>query len=384
MAPPRSIGVMRSLPNLVLFVLLGSAIACAPPDEETSSEEGADAPEEIATLVEVVTVQTTSFSETIVLTGETAPVRAANLSSQIPGRIVALDVTEGQPIEEGARVLRIDTSTIGSQRAQLETQRDALGRDEARALQLLDRGLATLSDVEALTTQIEIVNEQIAAIDANVYQGRSRAPISGIVVSKLAEEGEFANPGQPLARIVDISTIVVNVGLPEREISYVHEGMSVPVQVVATGESFTGTLHRIGIEANPASRTFPLEIHIANPDNDVRAGMRTVVELPKQSFDDVIVIPSDAILQGIEGPEVLVDDGGVAGLRRLATGPGRAGFQVVHSGLEAGDELVVRGHRLLVPQEPIRTVELGECCDEQFQNVLNGGSSRIEPAGSGG
>jgi RND family efflux transporter MFP subunit len=382
-APPPSIGAMRTLPFIVLLVLTEISMSCAPPGEE-AEDEPVETPDDVATLVEVVSVQSTSFSETIVLTGETSPIRSANLSAQIPGRIVTLDVVEGQAIEEGARVVRIDTSTVGSQRAQLETQRDALGRDAARAQQLLDRGLSTLSAVESLTTQVEIVNEQIEAIDANIYQGRSRAPISGVVVAKLAEEGEFANPGQPLARIVDISTIVVNVGLPEREISFVREGMSVPVQVVATGDEFSGTLHRIGIEANPASRTFPLEIHIANPDNAVRAGMRTVVELPKRSFDDVIVIPSDAIIQGIEGPEVLVDDGGVAGLRRVEVGPGRAGFQVIRSGLEVGDQLVVRGHRLLVPREPIRTVELGECCSDQFRTVLNGGPSRIEPTGSGG
>lgn len=369
----------------ILLVLIGTLAACAPPGDEPEVEEAVpETPEELATLVEVVSVESTSFAETIVLTGETAPIRAANLSAQIPGRIVALDVTEGEIVEEGARVVRIDTSTVGSQRAQLETQRDALQRDLLRAEQLLGRGLATLSDVEALSTQIEIVNEQMQAIDTNVYQGRSRAPIAGIVVSKLAEEGEFANPGQPLARIVDISTIVVNVGLPEREISFVREGMEVPVHIVATGEDFTGTLHRIGVEANPASRTFPLEIHIANPDHAVRAGMRTVVELPKRSFDDVIVIPSDSILQGIEGPEVLVDDGGVAGLRRIDAGPGRAGFQVIHGGLEVGDRLVVRGHRLLVPQEAIRTVEIGDCCDQQFRNVLDGAPTRLEPVGEGG
>ncbi len=373
----------RSLPVSALLFL---AAACSPPEtgEEGSEATESETPTEVATLVETVTVEETSFSETIVLTGETSPVRAANLSSQIPGRIVRLAVEEGQAVTEGDRVLRIDTSTVGSQRAQLETQRDALGRDILRAEQLLGRGLATETDLQGLQTQQEIVIEQIAAIDTNVYQGRSRAPISGIVVSTMAEEGEFANPGVPLARIVDISTIVVNVGLPEREISFVREGMSVPVQIVATGQNFTGTLHRIGLEANPASRTFPLEIHIANPDNAVRAGMRTIVELPKRSFENVVVVPSDAILQGIEGPEVLVDDGGVAGLRRLELGPGRGGFQVVRSGLNTGDVLVVRGHRLLVPRESIRTVDLGPCCHDQFQNAMSGGTERIDSAAEGG
>lgn len=352
------------------FVLASALVACSPPED--TATEAAEPEQAPATLVETVSLETTSFRETIELTGETAPIRSAVIASQIAGRITTLDVEEGATVTAGQRVLRVDTGTAGAQREQLETQAEGLDRDIRRARSLIDRGIGTQTDLDALETQRALVGDQIAAIDVSIRQGRGEAPISGIVVEKAAEEGEFASPGQPLARIVDVSTIEVMVGLPEHQIRYVREGMTVPVHILATDSHYEGTLTRIGVEADPASRTFPLEIQIANDDGQLRAGMRARVVLEKRDIQDAVVIPRDAVVQGLEGPEVLVDEGGVVGAREVEMGPGRGGYVVIQHGLLPGDSLIVRGHRMLVPGERIRTVDVGVCCAEQLGRFLEG------------
>lgn len=358
------------------FVLSAALFVLACGNSEPDAPEGAGAapaapaPHEPA-LVEVVTLETADFEERITLTGETAPIRTAVIASQIPGRIVALDVTEGEAVRAGAGVLRVDTAPSVAQRAQLTTQIAALERDIARAQLLVERGIGTLTEAERLATQRDLARDQLAALDVSISQGRMSAPISGIVTQKLAEVGEYANPGAPLARIVDVSTLVVWVGLPERELASVREGMPVDVSVTATGAHVVGTLHRIGVEGDVASRTFPLEIHIDNSDGALRAGMRCSVELDKRRFPSAVIIPRDAILQGIEGPEVLVHAAGVAERRQITVGPGRGSLTVVLDGLSAGDSLIVRGHRLLVPGEAIRVAELGNCCARQLGGYLD-------------
>lgn len=363
------------------FVLASALVACSPPEE--ASEEAAEPEQPPATLVETVSLQTTSFRETIELTGETTPIRTAVIASQIAGRITTLDVEEGATVTAGQRVLRVDTGTAAAQREQLETQAEGLDRDIRRARSLIDRGIGTQTDLDALETQRALVGDQIAAIDVSIRQGRGEAPISGIVVEKAAEEGEFASPGQPLARIVDISTIEVMVGLPEHQIRYVREGMTVPVHILATDTHYTGTLTRIGVEADPASRTFPLEIQIANDDGELRAGMRARVVLEKRDIQDAIVIPRDAVVQGLEGPEVLVDEGGLVAAHEVELGPGRGGYVVIEDGLQLGDSLIVRGHRMLVPGERIRTVDVGECCAEQLGRFLEGEPVADTPTSEG-
>ena len=371
-------------PRRTLPLLASLFVATASCGGDTEPGPEAEAREPVRPLVETVTLQRAAFQERLTLTGVTDPVRTAVLTAEVPGRIVALDVEEGQPVQQGDRVLRVDTSTTASQRAQLETQAASVERDLERARRLLGEGIGTQAQVDALETQRAVIADQIDALDVSLAQARTRAPISGVVTTKSAEVGEFANPGTPLARIVDISTIIVKVGLPERDISFVRAGMEIPVTVVATGQELMGTLTRIGVEAHPASRTFPVEVSLDNASGALRAGMRAIVDIPKRDYRDAVVIPRDAVLQGIEGTEVLIVVGDRVERRDVTLGAGRGNFVVVESGLDGTESLVVRGHRLLVPGESVRTVDTGQCCSEQLVRALGAPAPTPQDVPQGG
>ncbi len=363
---------MTARTTMAALALL-SLTACAPPDEGGGEGEGsAQQPVHEATLVEFVTLDTTTFVEQIELVGETGPLREATVASELPGRIVELELVEGERVEQGDRVLRVDTATAQAQVDQLRAELRQVESDLDRARRLVERGLGTDATVEQLETQVVVLDESIRQVEISTRQARTSAPISGIVVETFAEQGEYTSPGVPIARIIDVDTIVVTVGLPERDISFVEEGMSVDVLIEATGEHHTGTLAEIGVEANRLNRTFPLEVHLDNADGRLRSGMRARVILEKQRYDSVVLIPRDTILQAIGGDEVFVLDGESAGTRSVTLGPGRGGYSVVTDGLAAGDRLVVRGHRSLVNSEEVRPIDVGACCAEQYDTFMNG------------
>ena len=349
---------------LALAVVTVGALACTPPGAPEEEGEGSGAEETPAALVETVTLDTADFREMIELNGETSAIRAANVTPEIPGRITSFELEEGQFVEAGVDVLRVDSSLTRSQIDQLEIQRDQLDRDIDRLERLIDRGLANSPELEAIESQRDAIDEQIDGARISVRQARTETPIAGIVTETMAEEGEYASPGQPVARIVDISTIVVEVGLPEREISYVREGMSATVRIEATGQELVGTIERIGIEANTMNRTFPMEVHLDNSEGRLRAGMRATVIIPRQELTAVVVIPRDAVLQAVQGEEVFVVENDTAVTRTVELGPGRGRFVVANSGVNAGDVLVVRGHRSVVPGEPLDPIDTGVCCSE--------------------
>jgi RND family efflux transporter MFP subunit len=154
----------------------------------------------------------------------------------------------------------------------------------------------------------------------------------------------------------------------------VREGMEVEVRILATGRTHRGTLHRIGAEANPANRTFPLEVRLDNETGDLRGGMRATVLVQKSSLPSALIVPRDAILQNLDGREVFLVRDGLAVRRDVRTGPGRLGWVVVHEGLAAGDELVVRGQRSLVHGERVSAIQLGACCNDQLATASGTGA----------
>jgi RND family efflux transporter MFP subunit len=376
-------GTLVSLIPLFALLVFGGVGACGP-SADAAGEGSAAAPPATpaaeATLIETVVLGTMPFQETIELVGETEPVRSAMLSAEIPGRIVRLDLTEGQDVRAGAIALRVDTTTQTASIGPLQAQIAQVEADLERNRRLLERGLGTAAVVEQLENQLVVLQANITQIRSGVRQGTTAVPISGVVTDVYAEPGEYAGPGAPVARIIDVSRIRVRVGLPERDIAHVEQGMTVDVRIEATGTRVQGTLTRIGLEANLSNRTFPLEITVDNADQVLRAGLRARVSIPRQQRDSALVIPRDAVLQGLVSPEAMVLNEGQVEVRALTLGPGRGGFVVVEEGLRPGDLLVVRGHRGLVPGEAVRDSPQGPCCQAQFDRFVRGADPAARPA----
>lgn len=367
---------MRRLFWAGLLVLV--AWGCQPPaEDEKEADAAAEGASSESTRVETITLNTTTFGEVLELNGETEAFRTAQLSSPVPGRISKLKVEEGQPVEEGASVLVVDTATQRAQIGGLDIQLEQVKSDIKRTEKLVAKGLATKAQLETLETSRDSLEQSIRQVRVGIRQATSKAPISGMVTVKHLSEGEVVNPGVPVATIVDTSMIVVNLALPERDIKYVlgergQSAKSAPqkmkVRIEALDLLVEGEIARVGLEANTKNRTFPVEIHIPNPDGYLRAGMRATGLLERRRFENVVVVPRDALLQAIEGSEVMVvGSGAKAEARAVETGPGFGRYAVISGGLEAGEQVVVRGHRALVHGEPVLVSETQPCCREQLQ-----------------
>ena len=387
--------------------------APAPASEPAKTAEPAKAAEPTKTaedervaLVEVASLESVSLRELLKLQGETEALRDAHLTPLIPGQITFMPLEEGQEILDASAftpeqieahrkehpdamftsdvVLRTDTRTYRAQQAQLRAQREQVRKDADRTRKLIEKGLGTDATLEQLATQQQVIKASVDQIQVAVDQAEVKPPIPGVVVEKFLEPLELGSPGVPVVKIVDISTIVVKVGLPERFIMLAHEGMTLPVVIEATGEVYEAVLKRIGVQANVKNRTFPLELYIPNPHRTLRAGMRATVQIDKTRLKDVVAIPRDAVLPAVSGNEVMVVETlapppgsppdtkpkQVAVARRVQLGIGFRDYIVVNDGLKPSDLLIVRGHRAVVQGEGVKITSQTPCCKENLKPYL--------------
>jgi RND family efflux transporter MFP subunit len=175
------------------------------------------------------------------------------------------------------------------------------------------------------------------------------------------EKGEFVGPGAPVVQIMDYDTIVLRVTVPESGLPYVKLGTEVEVVFPATGQKTTGVIKRLGVAVVQPTQTFPIEVHIPNEDHKLLPGMRAVASVVKARSEGAIVVPRDAVLEGLLRREAMVVKGmhngmGNAELRLVDFGAAQGNEVVITSGLSAGDKLIVRGHRSLVDGSPVRIV----------------------------
>jgi membrane fusion protein (multidrug efflux system) len=350
---------------VVLCVLVAATAGCKPGEPKSAeAKEGQSAPRvgAKAVAVEIATISPSVFVQRLEFPGIAEAIEERTIAAELGGRVLEAPFEETETIKKGALVLRVDTQTSAAQISLLQSQERSAAREFARIKQLAAEGLATPQQLDQAQSGLEQARLSIKQAQLGVSKGVVYTPFGGVVVRKFVDKGEFVGPGAPVVRIMDYDTIVLRVTVPESALPYVRLGEEVDVTFPATGQQARGRIKRVGVVVVQPTQTFPVEVHIPNADHKLLPGMRAVVQLVKSRMQDVLVVERDAILEGVVRREAMVVTGlnaeglGTAALRVVELGAAQGNEVVVTSGLQAGDKLIVRGHRSLVDGTPVRVV----------------------------
>ena len=182
---------------------------------------------------------------------------------------------------------------------------------------------------------------------------RLGSPISGVIARRAIEVGATVAPGQPVFTIVDLDPVRVRVGVPEAEIGHIIEGAAATVRLSALDTSFAGRVSLIGVLADPATRSYTVEISVPNPSRRLRAGMVAEATISNGQTRSAIVVPATAVVvhdggtNGSTSVYVLDQDGARVHARRVTTGSVHGDSLEITSGIAADEQIVVAGQQRL-------------------------------------
>jgi Cu(I)/Ag(I) efflux system membrane fusion protein len=193
---------------------------------------------------------------------------------------------------------------------------------------------------------------QIAAVEANgKVQARFTitAPIAGVIGELTAREGMTVMAGAPLFRLNGLSTVWVNAEVPEALAAQVRLGNSVEAKTPAvSGTVFKGKVSAILPEVNPATRTIKARIELANPGGQLLPGMFATVSFTPAARKEVLLVPSEAVIQTGKRSVVVVAQGdGKFAPVDVEVGLDSNGQTEIRKGLQAGQKVVVSGQFLV-------------------------------------
>jgi HlyD family secretion protein len=316
-------------------------------------------------------------------TGYVVALVYAKVASKVPGRIAELFVEEGQTIEKGARVARLEDvdfkTALATSRARAQAARARIAVARASLAQvrvqidretpLVEKGVtarATLDDLRSLadsaTATVRASEAEAAASEAEtkaleIQLGSYEiiTPISGTVVDKLVEVGEGVSPGfgtPGVVEVVDMTSLVVEVDVPEGRLSQV--AVDGPCEIVLDAfpsKRYRGAVKEIGRRVNRAKATVPVKIRFVDPPTGkelVLPDMAARVSFLTSSIDpatlDVppkLVVPTGAIVQRAGADVVFVLDDGSVRMTTVKLGPPFAGGRELQTPLPAGTRVVL-------------------------------------------
>jgi len=302
--------------------------------------------------------------------GRARGAREVEVRARIQGILEERLYEEGQMVQEGEPLFRIDRKPAEAalQRAQAQRQvaeadlRQA-EREWNRISSLFQRNAVSERDRDAAQSALELAQANLAVANAGVAQAELdlgytsvTAPVSGVTSLEDFPEGSLISSGTLLTTIVQLDPIHVRFALPENDANIrraAREGMrgagdqEVAARLIlADGQEYEldGQIDFTASTLDPRTGTVSARAVFGNPENVIVPGQFVRVRVELQSFEDAIAIPERAVTQGPNGPVVyVVDDDSTAKARRVELGPVSSGRQIILSGLEEGDRYIVSG-----------------------------------------
>jgi membrane fusion protein (multidrug efflux system) len=213
-------------------------------------------------------------------------------------------------------------------------------------------------DLDNATTQLAISRAQFEEIRARLDRTRIVAPTAGVLNDLLVEEGEYVDPGNPVAEVVETDPVKVAVEVPERDIAFFSVGDEAEVFVNTKGVEtrWAGKITFISELADPQTRSTRMEVLLENKERLLRSGQIVRVRLTRQILKDAILIPLLSVIPMEEGMAVYVADSTQAERREVKLGTIKGDRVQVTAGLQPGNQLIVAGHRFVAPGQKVNIV----------------------------
>lgn len=360
---PTPAGLKRTLPALALLTL--TACSGDQPDGGGMGM-GGDMPPTPVTTTTLETANITYYGD---YPARLRGMREVSIRPQVAGILEELRFTEGQPVEAGQTLFKIDpepfqlmvnaaradlqTAQAEQQQAQREWERVAgLFEEDAASQRERDSALAAREAADARVAQAE---SNLADANRNLRYTRVESPVAGVTGMETVSEGNLIETGTELTQVTQTDPIRVHFALPAADARQRRQAQEAADSAERYQEAWlqlgqnseypeAGTINFQDSRVEATSGSVAMRAEFANPDGQLVPGAFQRIRLVLQEYQDIVLIDPSAVSQGPEGPQVFIADGATAQARPVTLGPEIDGQQVITAGLEPGDELIVNGH----------------------------------------
>jgi len=308
--------------------------------------------------VKLFSISKQDLSRRVKINGVLSAKRQVTVLAETAGQVQRVYREVGDVVQIGTSLALVDASVISTQ---LETARASLAnnrRDLERFQNLAQAGAATQQTVDNLRLAVEAANANVVALQKQVNNTTVRSPQRGVVVRRMVEVGSVIGGGSPTFMVADLSEMIMKVGLTEMEIVHVKQGMPAKIRIDALNRDFDAVIHTVGIAADMSGR-YSIDVLITDPaaKGELRPDLTGSVSFELPTLENAVIIPREALVDGVKDPKVYLIQNGKAVMRRIVLGVVEGANAVVQDGLGLGDQVVITGHQNLYENASVRIIQ---------------------------
>jgi HlyD family secretion protein len=352
-----------------------------------SGRPGMAAKKDQTVAVTTTKVARTTMQRSITLNGKVQPVREAEISAKVSGKVSQICFELGQTVPKGAILFKLDDRDLRldlkAAEAGLNTTRTSLDsslvtaktnyedakRDYERLKRLYEKEIGSKQDLEEAESAYKLKEDTYKAAKLAAQNGMTnaraqlekarvtyenaknqleytvvRAPIGGTIATKDIKVGQYVSASTTVATMVDLATPAVETNVPEAYINRLKLGDQVEVKVQAiAAQPFQGKISAIAPAVASGTLNYPVKVRVPNPKKQLKSGMFATVKLTLDRAEQVLAVPLASLGEESDRKYVYTIDRGIAAKKIIKTGLSDNQMVEVTDGLTEGEVVVVKG-----------------------------------------
>ena len=317
-------------------------------------------------LITTFKAQQEIFNHQLEIQGNVTTKDLLIITPEFNGILTNVYVKEGQKVNNGQLLAKIDDGGLSQQLAQLEIQTNLAKTTFERQKRLWDQNIGSEIQYLQAKSTYESQEKAISQLKQQIAKTNVIAPFSGTIDDVITQQGSVVVAGQTqLMRIVNLDNMYIETDVPESYISDVIKGKDVTVDFPVLGKTIETKIRQAGDVINPANRTFKVEVGVPNKDKTIKPTLTARLKINDYTNEKALLIPQSIISENAEGEQYIyvitnknANNEGDAKRVIIKTGRTQGDVIEVLDGIEDGAEIVKEGARSVKDGQTVKVINL--------------------------
>lgn len=314
-----------------------------------------------ATLITTKNVELRKFEHYVEVSGAVKSRKNVLVSAENMGNINRVLAKEGHEVKKGQLILDMDTELYQRNLDQLETEYALARTMFEKQSNLWNQNIGTEVQYLESKNRKESIERQIANIKTQISKSKIRAPFAGTIESVFVKEGEMAQMGSPLVRIVNHRDMYIKADLSESLIGQFNKGDKVVIHFPSIDKTIESKISSVGQIIDEMNRTFSIEALLPLTSFTIKPNLLAVVKLKDFEKYNAVVIPSKLIQKDNRGDFVFIteeaSDELIAKKMQIKRGVTYKNNTMIDEGLSGKEILIDEGFRNVAAGSKLKVVE---------------------------
>ena len=309
-----------------------------------------------AQSVQVVIVKQAALDNSINATGSILSNEEVEIRSEIQGRVTGLYFKEGERVQSGKLLVKIDDRELKAQLKKAELSILLAKEDETRKRKLLDINGISKEEYDQVQNNLLKLEADMELLEIQINKTNVIAPFAGTIGLRYISLGGFVSSSDLITVLQQSDPVKVEFSVPEKYAALLKNGTLVNFTVEGDLNNYAAKVYAKEPKIDPATRTVKVRAISANPGNKLIPGAFAKLQISLETLDNAIVLPSNALIPTINGQSVLIVKNGRASLQLVKTGIRSENETQITEGIMPGDSVIVTGLLTVRDGMPVKPI----------------------------